>query len=101
MNQEKLITTRLKSIDILRGIGALTIVLFHARPMFWVGIGEIWNRYGLSFNPNALLGYATTLLVFGGFAVDLFFVLSGYQPQKRSRSWQLTIERERKTFNYI
>ena len=74
---------RLYSIDALRGLAALAIVIFHARPMLWVGVREIWNTYGISLNPNAILGYLTIPLSFGGFAVDLFLVLSGYSLHRK------------------
>lgn len=35
---------RLNSIDALRGLAALTLVFYHARPMFWVGFGKIWKQ---------------------------------------------------------
>lgn len=74
---------RISSIDSLRGLAALTIVLYHARSMFWVGIGQTWNKYGLSFDFNAWMGYATAPLAFGGLAVGLFFVISGYCIHRR------------------
>jgi peptidoglycan/LPS O-acetylase OafA/YrhL len=77
---------RSHSIDALRGLAALVIVLYHARPMFWVGIGSIWSTYGVSFHPNALLGYLSMPLSFGGLAVDVFFVLSGYCIHRKGAS---------------
>lgn len=74
---------RLVGIDALRGIAALTIVLFHARPMFWIGIDEAWQLYGPTLNLGVLLGYVTAPLYFGGLAVELFFVLSGYCVHRR------------------
>lgn len=74
---------RLKSIDALRGLAALTIVIYHARAMLWVGLGETWRLYGFSADINAWLGYATAPLSFGGLAVALFFILSGYCIHRR------------------
>ncbi len=75
--------TRLNSIDALRGLAALTIVFYHARSMLWIGLDQTWKRYGLSADINAWLGYATAPLYFGGLAVELFFVLSGYCIHRR------------------
>lgn len=72
------LSLRLNSIDVLRGLAALIIVFYHARQMFWVGLGETWKQYGLKPDINAWFGYATAIFYFGGVAVDLFFVLSGY-----------------------
>jgi peptidoglycan/LPS O-acetylase OafA/YrhL len=51
--------------------------------MFWVGIAETYKQNGLSPDINAWLGYSTIFLYFGGIAVDLFFVLSGYCVHRR------------------
>jgi peptidoglycan/LPS O-acetylase OafA/YrhL len=69
---------RLNSIDSLRGLAAIVIVIYHARGMLWIGMGETWRQYGLNPDFNSWLGYATAPFVFGGLAVVLFFVLSGY-----------------------
>lgn len=76
-------SNRLNSIDALRGLAALMVVLYHARSLLWVGIVDTWRRYGLSADINAWLGYATAPLYFGGLGVTLFFVLSGYCIHRR------------------
>lgn len=79
----KLTQNRLNSIDALRGLAALIIVFYHARPMFYIGLSELWKQYGLSVNLNAWLGYATFPLSWGALAVELFFILSGYCIHRR------------------
>jgi len=74
---------RLNSIDALRGLAVLMVVLYHARSMLWIGIAQTWRQHGLSGDINAWLGYATAPLSFGGLGVTLFFVLSGYCIHRR------------------
>src|SRR6185295_10029974 len=61
-------------LDALRGLAALSVVLFHWKQFLWVGTTPGHVDY------HALPG--STLLWFfytrGGQAVDLFFVLSGF-----------------------
>lgn len=71
-------TNRINSIDSLRGLAAIIIVFYHARIMLWTGLRQTWNNYGLTLHPNAWLSYATLPISIGGFAVSLFFIISGY-----------------------
>jgi peptidoglycan/LPS O-acetylase OafA/YrhL len=75
---------RLISIDALRGLAALVILLFHARVILWVGLEKTWQNNKLnSINIDTLLAYLSAPLKFGGLAVTLFFVLSGYCIHRR------------------
>lgn len=69
---------RISSIDGLRGLAALAVVLLHARASWWVGITETFKQNGFGFNIHAWIGYLTAPLSFGGLGVCLFFVISGY-----------------------
>ncbi len=71
------------SIDALRGLAALMVLVYHARSSMWVGIGSTYSEYGLSLNPNAWLGYFSLPFSYGGLGVTLFFVLSGYCIHRR------------------
>ena len=71
------------SIDALRGLAALMVLVYHARASMWVGTGATYREYGLSVNPNALLGYLSFPFSYGGLGVTLFFVLSGYCIHRR------------------
>lgn len=65
-------------IDILRGVAALAVVLFHVRVDLWVG----WTHIQQNPAQYDLLSRATAYLavpfVFGGSGVMLFFLLSGF-----------------------
>lgn len=74
---------RLISIDALRGIAAVVVLLYHARDILWVGVSDTWSRYGWSFNFDTFLAYLSAPIVFGSLAVNLFFVLSGYCIHRR------------------
>lgn len=74
---------RVSSIDALRGLAALIVVLYHARGSWWIGASETYRQYGLSFSVNAWLGYISVPLSLGNLGVTLFFVLSGYCIHRR------------------
>lgn len=67
---------RLHSLDALRGIAALTVVLWHWQHFFAIRTGAL-----LYDKPRSLQPFYTVLMPFyeqGWAAVDLFFALSGY-----------------------
>ncbi|MDX1930337.1 MAG: hypothetical protein SFV81_27680, partial [Pirellulaceae bacterium] len=66
---------RIESVDVLRGLAALMVVIYHARSTLWIGISELYSRYGFSPNPTAWIGYATYPFSYGWLGVTLFFVL--------------------------
>jgi peptidoglycan/LPS O-acetylase OafA/YrhL len=74
---------RVTSIDALRGLAALSVIIYHAREIFWVGLAETWHRNGLRPDFNAWLGYLSAPFSYGGLGVTLFFVLSGYCIHRR------------------
>ena len=69
---------RSTSIDVLRGLAALSVAFFHARDVSWIGISQLWHLNRFTLSPIVLLGYATAPFKFGFLGVPLFFVLSGY-----------------------
>jgi len=74
---------RVPAIDALRGLAALSVVIYHARNIFWIGLAETWHRHGLRPDFNALLGYLSAPFSYGSLGVTLFFVLSGYCIHRR------------------
>ena len=67
-------------LDMLRGISALTVMLFHLRILFFYRQSDMddiqWTVYSKSLSPAAKCFYFLTS--FGHEAVILFFVLSGF-----------------------
>jgi len=70
---------RFEAIDILRGIAAFSVLVFHAREYLWVGL-TAWMRDPTVHrtNPDFLMGAASYPFRFGYWGVALFFVISGY-----------------------
>lgn len=81
---------RLAAIDVLRGLAAVAVVLYHARAEFWVGLKQTWLEHGLGGAPDVWLAYALSAFSFGWIGVPVFFVLSGYcihrSPASRLKS---------------
>jgi peptidoglycan/LPS O-acetylase OafA/YrhL len=76
---QKATNLRVSSIDAMRGLAALLVVIYHARVTFFVGLQELYQRHGfLTLNPNTWIGYLTFPIKFAYIAVPIFFVLSGY-----------------------
>lgn len=70
---------RLHSVDILRALAALAVVLYHARKGFSISLHETFVTYGFPiWRPDILLSYANSIFAFGWLGVPVFFVLSGY-----------------------
>lgn len=82
--------TRNKSLDGLRGIGALMVALSHSLFIVRIdNISEIWaTPLQLSLPPQALLGRFLIVFLNGTAAVTIFFLISGYvlgQSLRRTR----------------
>ncbi|MEO7169586.1 MAG: acyltransferase [Sphingomonas sp.] len=70
---------RVHSVDILRALAALAVVLYHARKGFSIGLQQMIATYGFPiWRPDILLSYASSIFAFGWLGVPVFFVLSGY-----------------------
>jgi len=74
---------RISSLDALRGLAALMVLVYHARGMFWVGFTQIYREHGLRPGFNAYLDYLFMPFSYGSLGVTLFFVLSGYCIHRR------------------
>src|SRR5437660_1064490 len=74
---------RVTAIDALRGLAALSVVLFHARSILWIGLHQSWRINGMNTGADVLLGYASAPILFCGLGVQMLFVLSGYCIHRR------------------
>jgi peptidoglycan/LPS O-acetylase OafA/YrhL len=72
------VSSRSLRIDALRGLAALTVMVYHARAELWTGISNLWHQRNFGGGLNTWLGYLTLPFSFGDAAVMLFFVISGY-----------------------
>jgi peptidoglycan/LPS O-acetylase OafA/YrhL len=94
---------RLESIDALRALAAIAVVLVHSFEIYGLGLPDIGNPTGgLTDTPSHQLIFALYDWLFrlGGLAVPIFIVLSGYSlmiPVARS-SQSLTTFGQLRTF---
>lgn len=93
-------SSRLAVIDAFRGLAALVVCAFHARQIVWVGMRGYLTSQGHHDIINTLLAYLSAPLIFGGMAVPLFFVISGYCIHRSFASGQ-KIHGETRTAWYL
>jgi peptidoglycan/LPS O-acetylase OafA/YrhL len=68
---------RIEGLDVLRGLAAFAIVLFHVRVPLWVG----WHALAGNLDYSAVdraLAWLSLPIALGGTTVMLFFVVSGF-----------------------
>lgn len=70
--------SQLATIDILRGLAALGVALFHARVAWWVGWREIQANPGDYSAFDRAMAWLSVPTPFLGSCVMLFFVISGF-----------------------
>lgn len=70
--------SHLASIDVLRGLAALGVTLFHARVAWWVGWREIQANPGNYSTFDRAVAWLSVPTPFLGSFVMLFFVISGF-----------------------
>jgi peptidoglycan/LPS O-acetylase OafA/YrhL len=68
----------LQWIDALRGFAALWVIVFHSRATLWVGLQEIRRMPGDYLEFDRLAAWLSLPTIFGGSAVMLFFLISGF-----------------------
>jgi len=91
---------RLDTIDALRGLAAVAVLLYHSREVLWIGIRETYNQYGFGLNLNGWLGYATIPFNYGYLGVTLFFILSGYCIHRRGAKTLTAPEEKDRDLNW-
>jgi peptidoglycan/LPS O-acetylase OafA/YrhL len=68
----------LEWIDVLRGFAAMWVIIYHSRSELWVGFNEI-HRTPTAYSAfDRLTAWLSVPISFGGSAVMLFFVISGF-----------------------
>ena len=77
-NSAHALVSRLTTVDMLRGMAALAVVIYHARERLWCGTSRLVSEAGFPTTPNELTAYLLSVFRFGWLGVPLFFVLSGY-----------------------
>ena len=75
LNLEDLMDKRFYLLDLLRGLAALSVVIWHYRHFYYVDGIFPENVYLSEFPLNTLLKIPYE---YGGLAVEFFFCLSGY-----------------------
>lgn len=65
-------------IDVLRGLAAFWVVLFHVRVDLWVGLRDIQSGAVAANAFEKAIAWLSAPMMFGGSGVMLFFVLSGF-----------------------
>lgn len=66
------------AVDVLRGLSALAVAFFHVRVHLWVGYRAIQENPSAYSAFDRLVALATLPVTQMGYAVMLFFVLSGF-----------------------
>jgi peptidoglycan/LPS O-acetylase OafA/YrhL len=75
---DKRATNHLEWIDVLRGFAAMWVIVYHSRVTLWIGFYEVRNLAG-TLSPFArFMAWLSIPASFGGSAVMLFFVISGF-----------------------
>ena len=82
-------------IDVIRGVAALTVALFHIREMTWIGVRSYWKYYGAEVSLSSAFAYFSFPLIWGSIGVPIFFVISGYVIHSGSRKSLLNINQAR------
>ena len=98
MNLETRKTERVESIDVLRGLSCLAVVLFHIRVELWVGWVRI-RSYPEEYDSfDQWAAWLSAPCPFLGYAILLFFVISGFcihypNVERQSMPWKRYLAR--------